>query len=127
MTALGLVSLLVRDYDEALGFYVGKLGFELVEDTRLSADKRWVVVRPRGGETGVLLAKAANAHQAAAVGEQAGGRAFLFLYSDDFQRDYAAFRAKGVHFLEEPREEAYGPVAVFEDPYGNRWDLLGRP
>jgi catechol 2,3-dioxygenase-like lactoylglutathione lyase family enzyme len=127
VTALGLVSLLVRDYDEALGFYVGKLGFELVEDTRLSADKRWVVVRPRGGETGVLLARAANPRQAAAVGEQAGGRVFLFLHSDDFQRDYAAFRAKGVHFLEEPREEAYGPVAVFEDLYGNRWDLLGRP
>ena len=125
MTALGLVALLVRDYDEAIAFYVGKLGFDLVEDTAMSAGKRWVVVRPRGGETGLLLARAADERQAAAIGEQAGGRVFLFLRSDDFWRDYAAFKAKGVRFLEEPREEPYGPVAVFEDLYGARWDLLG--
>lgn len=125
MSALGLVALLVRDYDEAIGFYVGKLGFDLVEDTAQGPDKRWVVVRPPGGDTGLLLAKAANDRQAAAVGDQSGGRVFLFLRSDDFWRDHAAFKAKGVRFLEEPRQEPYGPVAVFEDLYGNRWDLLG--
>ncbi len=125
MSALGLVALLVRDYDEAIAFYVGKLGFDLVEDAPMGAAKRWVVVRPPGGETGLLLAKAADERQAAAIGEQAGGRVFLFLRSDDFWRDHAAFMAKGVRFLEAPREESYGPVAVFEDLYGNRWDLLG--
>lgn len=125
MSALGLVALLVRDYDEAIAFYVGKLGFDLVEDAPMGAAKRWVVVRPPGGETGLLLAKAADERQAAAIGEQAGGRVFLFLRSDDFWRDHAAFMAKGVRFLEAPREEPYGPVAVFEDLYGNRWDLLG--
>jgi catechol 2,3-dioxygenase-like lactoylglutathione lyase family enzyme len=125
VSALGLVALLVRDYDEALDFYVGKLGFELVEDTPQGPDKRWVVVRPPGGETGLLLAKAAGDRQSGAVGDQSGGRVFLFLRSDDFRRDYEAYRAKGVRFLEAPREEAYGPVAVFEDLYGNRWDLLG--
>ena len=125
MSALGLVALLVRDYDEAIAFYVGKLGFDLVEDAPMGAAKRWVVVRPPGGETGLLLAKAADERQAAAIGEQAGGRVFLFLRSDDFWRDHAAFKAKGVRFLEAPREEYYGPVAVFEDLYGNRWDLLG--
>ena len=125
MSSLGLVALLVRDYDEALGFYVGKLGFDLVEDTAMGPDKRWVVVRPPGGETGLLLAKAANGSQAASIGQQAGGRVFLFLRADDFWRDHAAFTAKGVRFLEEPRDEAYGPVVVFEDLYGNRWDLLG--
>ncbi len=125
MSALGLVGLLVREYDEAIAFYVGKRGFDLVEDTAMGAGKRWVVVRPQGGETGLLLAKAANDRQAAAVGDQIGGRVFLFLRSDDFWRDHKAFAAKGVRFLEAPREEPYGPVAVFEDLYGNRWDLLG--
>jgi catechol 2,3-dioxygenase-like lactoylglutathione lyase family enzyme len=125
VSALGLLALLVRDYDEALGFYVGKLGFDLVEDTVMGPDKRWVVVRPPGGETGLLLARAAGDRQAAAIGDQSGGRVFLFLRSDDFWRDHAAFTAKGVRFLETPREEPYGPVAVFEDLYGNRWDLLG--
>jgi catechol 2,3-dioxygenase-like lactoylglutathione lyase family enzyme len=125
VSALGLVSLLVRDYDEAIGFYVGRLGFDLVEDTALTPGKRWVVVRPPGGETGLLLARASDPRQAAAVGDQGGGRVFLFLRSDDFWRDHAAFTAKGVRFLEQPREEPYGPVAVFEDLYGNRWDLLG--
>jgi catechol 2,3-dioxygenase-like lactoylglutathione lyase family enzyme len=126
MPSLGLVSLLVRDYDEAIGFYVDALGFELVEDTQLNPEKRWVVVRPRGGEAGLLLAKAATEDQAAVVGKQGGGRVFLFLRSEDFWADYESFKAAGVRFLETPREEAYGPVVVFEDLYGNRWDLLGR-
>jgi catechol 2,3-dioxygenase-like lactoylglutathione lyase family enzyme len=119
--------MVVRDYDEAIAFFVGKLGFELREDTRLDDEKRWVVVAPPGStESGVLLAKAANPDQARAVGNQSGGRVFLFLATDDFNRDYEAFRARGVTFLEEPRREPYGTVAVFEDLYGNRWDLIQR-
>jgi catechol 2,3-dioxygenase-like lactoylglutathione lyase family enzyme len=122
---LGLVALLVRDYDEALAFFVDKLAFDLVEDSDLGAGKRWVVVAPPGaGETRLLLARAADAAQAAQVGMQGGGRVFLFLYSDDFWRDYHRLRNSGVRFREPPREEAYGTVAVFEDLYGNRWDLL---
>ena len=123
----GLVTLLVRDYDEALAFYVGKLGFDLVEDRPLEGEKRWVVVAPPGSrEAGLLLARAATPAQAARVGDQAGGRVFLFLETDDFRRDHDALRAKGVVFREAPREEAYGTVAVFEDLYGNAWDLLQR-
>ncbi len=125
MSSIGLVALLVRDYDEALDFYVGKLGFELVEDTAMGPDKRWVVVRPPGGETGLLLARASTPDQTGGIGMQGAGRVFLFLRSDDFWSDHAAFTAKGVRFLEDPRDEAYGPVVVFEDLYGNRWDLLG--
>ena len=121
---LALIALVVRDYDEAIAWYTGVLGFELVEDTVQSAAKRWVVVRPKGGEAGLLLAKAANEAQAAAVGAQTGGRVFLFLHTDDFARDYAAWKAAGVRFVESPREEAYGRVVVFEDLYGNRWDLI---
>ncbi|MBO9714059.1 VOC family protein [Sphingomonas sp.] len=126
------VALLVRDYDEAIGFYVGTLGFELVEDSDLGSDqhggKRWVTVRPPGaGEDGmmILLARAATAEQARSIGDQAGGRVFLFLATDDFWRDHRAFAAKGVRFVREPAVEAYGTVAVFEDLYGNRWDLIG--
>lgn len=122
---LGLVSLVVPDYDEALGHYVDDLGFELAEDTRISEDKRWVVVRPRGGETGLLLALAANDRQRAAVGDQCGGRVFLFLQTDDFRWDYARQLDRGLRFEEEPRNEPYGRVAVFRDRYGNRWDLIG--
>lgn len=122
---LGLVTLLVRDYEAALAFFVGKLGFAVVEDHDLGAGKRWVVVAPPGArETGLLLARAADAEQAAQIGLQGGGRVFLFLYSDDFWRDYRHLRERGVRFCEAPREEAYGTVAVFEDLYGNRWDLL---
>lgn len=124
---LSLVALLVRDYDEAIGFYVDRLGFTLIEDTPMGEGKRWVVVRPPGAiETGILLALAVGERQAAAVGEQGGGRVMLFLHTDDFDRDHAAFAARGVRFLEAPRREAYGSVAVFEDLYGNRWDLLQR-
>jgi catechol 2,3-dioxygenase-like lactoylglutathione lyase family enzyme len=119
-----LVALVVRDYDEAIAWFVGKLAFELAEDTELGPLKRWVVVRPSTGGAGLLLARADGETQAATIGRQAGGRVFLFLETDDFARDYAAYRAAGVRFLETPRAEAYGMVAVFEDLYGNRWDLI---
>jgi catechol 2,3-dioxygenase-like lactoylglutathione lyase family enzyme len=127
---IGYVSLLVRDYDEAIAYYTGVLGFRLVEDTPLAPGKRWVLVAPPSatdGGTCLLLARAKNASEWAAVGQQAGGRVFLFLHTDDFHRDYAAFRARGVTFLEAPRSEPYGTVAVFQDGYGNRWDLLQLP
>ncbi|HEY0926210.1 VOC family protein [Brevundimonas sp.] len=124
MSRLGAVSLLVRDYDEAIAFYVGKLGFDLAEDTDMGGGKRWVTVRPKGGETALLLAKATTPEQVARVGDQAGGRVWLFLETDDFARDHAAWTAAGVAFREEPRHEAYGVVAVFEDLYGNAWDLI---
>ena len=122
---IALVTLVVPDYDAGIGFYRDRLGFDLVEDTSLPDGKRWVVVRPRGGEgTGLLLAEAADEAQSAAIGRQTGGRVGFFLHTDDFGRDRAAFLAAGVRFLEEPRKEAYGTVAVFEDIFGNRWDLL---
>ncbi len=121
---LSLVTVLVRDYDEALDFYVGRLGFNVVEDKVLSPNRRWVTVAPGGGGGGLLLARADGAHQSEAVGRQAAGRVFLFLETDDFRRDHARLSAAGVHFREEPREEDYGTVAVFEDLYGNLWDLI---
>lgn len=121
---LGAVTFLVRDYDEAIAYFTGRLGFELREDTPLGGGKRWVRVVPRGGGTGLLLARAATPEQAAAVGRQGGGRVFLFLETDDFARDHAAMRAAGVGFEEAPRREAYGTVAVFRDLYGNKWDLI---
>ena len=124
---LSLTAVVVRDYDEAIAFFVGKLGFELREDTRLDEEKRRVVVAPPGStESGILLAKAANPAQAQAIGNQSGGRVFLFLATDDFSRDYEAFRKRGVKFLRKARHEPYGKVAVFEDLYGNRWDLVER-
>ena len=124
--ALGLVSLVVREYDEAVAFYVGTLGFTLIEDTLVpEQNKRWVVVAPPGStESHLLLARAASPEQAARVGSQTGGRVFLFLYTDNFARDYQAYTARGVRFVREPKEEPYGTVAVFEDLYGNLWDLL---
>ncbi|GGZ10945.1 VOC family protein [Streptomyces nitrosporeus] len=125
MSLVALVTLVVRDYDEAVSFYTGALGFELVEDTGRDDGSRWVVVRPRGtAGTGLLLARADGEAQAAAVGAQTGGRVGFFLHTDDFAGDHARMTAAGVRFLEEPRHEAYGSVAVFEDLYGNRWDLL---
>ena len=117
------VSLLVREYDEAIDFYTRRLGFDLVADTDLGGGKRWVLVSPGGG-TALLLARATTPEQLARVGDQAGGRVFLFLHTDDFGRDHAAMRECGVRFVEEPRCESYGTVAVFLDLYGNRWDLL---
>lgn len=121
---IAAVTLVVPDYDAGIGFYCGALGFELLEDTELSAAKRWVRVAPKGGETALLLAKADGPAQQAAVGNQAGGRVAFFLETDDFERDRAAFEAAGVRFLEKSRHEAYGKVAVFADPFGNRWDLI---
>jgi catechol 2,3-dioxygenase-like lactoylglutathione lyase family enzyme len=125
---LAAVSLLVRDYDEAIAFFVGKLGFTLDQDTDLGDGKRWVRVTPQGpggrGQTSLLLARATTDEQRAAVGKQAGDRVWLFLETDDFARDHAAFTAAGVVFREAPRREPYGVVAVFEDLYGNAWDLI---
>ena len=121
---IAALTLVVDDYDEAIAFYVEKLGFELLEDTRLSDVKRWVRVAPKGGGVALLLAKADGAAQQAAIGHQTGGRVFLFLETDDFQRDYQVFRGAGVEFMEAPRMEAYGVVAVFRDLYGNKWDLI---
>lgn len=124
------IALIVPDYDEALDFYVGKLGFELIEDTyQPEQDKRWVVVAPPGfgagcGSASILLARASKPEQLDAIGKQGAGRVFLFLNSDDFWRDYEAMIAKGIKFVREPKEADYGWVAVFEDLYGNRWDLL---
>ena len=122
---IAAIALLVRDYDEAIAFYTRCLDFELVEDTPLGGGKRWVLVSPPGArETRLLLAQASTAEQDACVGEQAGGRVFLFLYVDDFYARYETMRMRGVRFIERPREEPYGTVAVFEDLYGNRWDML---
>ncbi|GAB3070654.1 VOC family protein [Pedococcus soli] len=122
---LNLVTLLVRDYDEALEFYCGAVGFELVEDTDRGDGTRWVVIRPAGSEgTQVLLARASTPEQVARVGDPGGGRVMHFLGTDDFAADHARMVAAGVRFLEEPRHQDYGDVAVFEDLYGNRWDLI---
>jgi catechol 2,3-dioxygenase-like lactoylglutathione lyase family enzyme len=119
------IALVVRDYDEAIRYYTEVIGFQLLEDTKLSEDKRWVLVAPRGAqECCLLLAKASNEQQEASIGNQTGGRVFLFLHTDDFQRDYAWLVDKGVRFVREPQHEAYGTVAVFEDLYGNLWDLV---
>lgn len=125
---LGLVALVVGDYDEAIRFYVDVLGFVLVEDVYQPAqDKRWVVVSPPGArETGLLLARASTDVQRQRIGDQTGGRVFLFLYTDDFWRDYRAYQARGVVFVREPQVEPYGTVAVFQDLYGNPWDLIQR-
>lgn len=122
---IGAISLLVREYDEALAFYIDKLDFKLVEDTDMGGGKRWIRVAPHDpAEFCLLLAKASTPEQLSRVGDQTGGRVFLFLHTDDFQRDYEAMKSKGVRFLEKPRYESYGTVVVFEDLYGNKWDLL---
>lgn len=128
MPHLAHIALVVRDYDEALAFYVGKLGFTLVEDTPIPEQgKRWVTIRPPGAPdhaTTILLARAATPEQARFIGDQAGGRVFLFLATDDFDRDFAAWNAAGIAFVRPPAVMPYGKVAVFEDLYGNRWDLV---
>lgn len=131
--SLAHIALVVRDYDEAIAFFVETLGFELVEDSyQAEQDKRWVVVKPKGdGTASILLARASSEHQENYIGDQAGGRVFLFLRTDDFQRDYEAYVARGVEFVREPKQADYGTVAVFKDLYGNLWDLVeftdGRP
>lgn len=125
MSRIALISLLVHDYDPAVAFFTGPLGFDLVEDTDLGDGKRWLVVAPPGGtDTGLLLARAATDEQRARVGDQTGGRVFLFLATDDLAAEHARMRAAGVEFVEEPRREPYGTVAVFLDVAGNRWDLV---
>jgi catechol 2,3-dioxygenase-like lactoylglutathione lyase family enzyme len=122
---LGYVTFVVREYDEAIAFFTQALGFALIEDTDLGQGKRWVLVAPKGSQgTSLLLARAVNPEQVRHVGNQTGGRVFLFLHTDDFWRDYGVMKERGVKFQETPREEAYGTVAVFEDLYGNKWDLL---
>ena len=124
---ISLISLLVSDYDEAIDHYVRQLGFTLMEDTLISEGKRWVIVAPSAGaQTGLLLAKAVGERQNAAIGQQSGGRVFLFLETDDFQEKFRAMSEAGIVFLESPRNEPYGAVAVFEDKFGNRWDLIER-
>ena len=124
---LAQVALVVRDYDEAIAWYTSVLGFELLEDTELDRGKRWVRVGPGGGTgSSLLLARAGTPAQESRIGDQTGGRVFLFLDTDDCRRDHAAMKSRGVHFIEEPRIEAYGIVVVFEDLYGNRWDLVER-
>ncbi|MFN8830097.1 MAG: VOC family protein, partial [Labrys sp. (in: a-proteobacteria)] len=118
------LTLVVRAYDEAITWYRDCLGFALVADTPLDGSKRWVVMRPGEGGSDLLLAEAVSLEQASAIGRQAGGRVFLFLHTTDFAADHARMSAAGVRFIEEPRHEAYGTVAVFEDLYGNRWDLI---
>jgi len=119
------IALVVKDYDEAIKFYTEKLDFQLLEDTRLSDQKRWVLIAPKGSnECCLLLAKAANERQMASIGNQTGGRVFLFLFTDDFWRDFNKMVDKNINFVRSPKEEAYGMVAVFEDLYGNLWDLL---
>ncbi len=124
MARIGLVTLVVADYDEAVDYYVRAVGFELVEDTDLGEGRRWVRVAPPGGGTQLLLARAEGLQQLARVGDQTGGRVALFLFCDDIAADHARMAAAGVHFAQAPREEPYGTVAVFVDLYGNRWDLI---
>jgi catechol 2,3-dioxygenase-like lactoylglutathione lyase family enzyme len=122
---IALISLLVDDYDKAITYYTQKLSFELVEDTVMSETKRWVVVAPQGGNScHMLLAKAANPEQVNHIGNQTGGRVFLFLHTDDFWRDYRQMSENGIQFIEKPREEVYGTVVVFKDIYGNLWDFV---
>ena len=121
---IAIFTIVVPDYDAGIDFYVNALGFELLEDTPRSPTKRWVRVAPKGAETAILLAKADGPAQDAAIGNQTGGRVGFFLHTDDFERDYQAMKAKGVTFKETPRHEPYGSVVVFQDPWGNLWDLI---
>lgn len=122
---IAAISLLVPDYDDAIAHYCGDLGFNLIEDTDLGSGKRWVLVAPKGAEeTCLLLARAVGPEQVARIGDQTGGRVFLLLFTDDFQRDYLAYAQRGVVFTQAPRDEDYGRVCVFRDRFGNLWDLL---
>ena len=119
-----MIAIVVDDYDSAISHYVNDLGFTLVEDTALSPDKRWVVVAPSVNGAKILLARAANEEQRAAIGNSTGGRVGFFLYATNFNETYESYKSKGVEFMEEPRHEAYGHVVVFNDKYGNKWDLI---
>jgi catechol 2,3-dioxygenase-like lactoylglutathione lyase family enzyme len=124
--SIGYIAIVVKDYDEAIDFYIHTLGFTLIEDTYIAAqNKRWVLVAPPGSrESKLLLARAVGEHQSSRIGDQTGGRVFLFLHTDNFWRDFKAYKNRGVIFVREPKEESYGTVAVFQDLYGNLWDLL---
>jgi catechol 2,3-dioxygenase-like lactoylglutathione lyase family enzyme len=123
---IALITVVVTNYDEAIRFYTEKLNFDLIEDTPINENKRWVLVRPKGSsECSLLLAKAVGEEQQRSIGQQTGGRVFLFLRTDDFWRDYRAMQDKHINFVRESRVEPYGTVAVFKDPFGNLWDLLG--
>ena len=124
MNTLGMIAIVVDDYDSAISHYVTDLGFTLIEDTALSAEKRWVVVAPCVNGAKILLAKASNEDQRAAIGNSTGGRVGFFLYTTDFNQTFNKYKSKGIEFIEEPRHEAYGQVVVFKDKYGNKWDLI---
>ncbi|CAN2191982.1 Glyoxalase/fosfomycin resistance/dioxygenase domain containing protein [Candidatus Nanopelagicaceae bacterium] len=123
-TTLGMIAIVIPDYDEAIAHYVNDLGFALIEDTELTPEKRWVVIAPSTKGAQILLAKASNAAQEAAIGNSTGGRVGFFLYTDNFTETYERFIAKGIEFTETPRSETFGQVVVFKDKYGNKWDLI---
>lgn len=124
MNTLGMIAIVVDDYDSAITHYINDLGFTLIEDTALSPDKRWVVIAPSNEGARILLAKASNEAQSAAIGNSTGGRVGFFLYTTNFLQTYESYKSKGIEFMEEPRKEAYGHVVVFKDKYGNKWDLI---
>ncbi len=124
MNTLGMIAIVVDDYDGAISHYVDDLGFSLLEDTVLSSEKRWVVVAPSEDGAKILLARASNDAQRDAIGNSTGGRVGFFLYTTDFAQTFQKFKSKGIEFIEEPRQEAYGQVVVFKDKYGNKWDLI---
>jgi uncharacterized glyoxalase superfamily protein PhnB len=124
MNTLGMIALVVDDYDSAIAHYVNDLGFTLLEDTVMTPEKRWVVVAPSNKGAKILLAKAANEQQKAAIGNSTGGRVGFFMYTTNFVETYESYKSKGIEFIEQPRQEAYGQVVVFKDKYGNKWDLI---
>lgn len=124
MNTLGMIALVVDEYDTAISHYVTDLGFTLIEDTIMSPEKRWVVVAPSTDGARILLAKAATDQQRAAIGNSTGGRVGFFLYTTNFDETYESYKARGIEFIEQPRQEAYGQVVVFKDKYGNKWDLI---
>jgi len=124
MNTLGMITIVVDEYDSAISHYVNDLGFTLVEDTTLTSEKRWVVVAPSVNGARILLAKASNEDQRAAIGNSTGGRVGFFLYTTDFKQTFESYKSKGIEFIEEPRQEVYGQVVVFKDKYGNKWDLI---
>ena len=124
MNTLGMIAIVVDDYDSAITHYINDLGFTLIEDTALSPDKRWVVIAPSNEGAKILLAKASNEAQSASIGNSTGGRVGFFLYTTNFLQTYASYKSKGIEFIEEPRKEPYGQVVVFKDKYGNKWDLI---
>jgi uncharacterized glyoxalase superfamily protein PhnB len=123
-TTLGMIAIVIEDYDAAIDHYVNDLGFTLIEDTELSPEKRWVVIAPSPSGAQILLAKASNEQQKAAIGNSTGGRVGFFLYTDNFSETYERYLAKGIEFTEKPRNESFGQVVVFKDKYGNKWDLI---